>query len=131
MFIIPFTYHKTILENHKIFIHRFTILTIGGKQLWMENDSLHPIHDILQPNQIYLEKPPIKYNNYYLCQVDIKKTNLNEFYKWEEIELKEEECFCWRTFYTFGTELDLSNWLPIPKNESLDLQSIFEKIISS
>lgn len=131
MFIIPFTYHKTTLQNPKITIHRFIILTIGGKQLWTENDSLDPIHDILHPNQIYLETPPIKYENYYLCQVDITKTDMNEFYKWDEIELKDEECFCWRTFYTFGTEFDLSNWLPIPKNESLELESIFKKIISS
>jgi hypothetical protein len=131
MFIIPFTYEKTTLQNPKITIHRFIILTIGGKQLWTENDSLDPIHDILHPNQIYLKSSFIKYENYYLCEVDITKTDLNEFYKWEEIELKDDECFCWRTFYTFGTDLDLSNWLPIPKNESLELQPIFKQIISS
>lgn len=131
MFIIPFTHLKSTITQHQIHIHRFIILTIGGKKLWTENDLLDPMNDILQPNGIFLEKPPIKYNNYYLCQVDIKKTDLNEFYKWEEIDLKDEECFCWRTFYTFGNGLDLCSWLPIPKNESLGLDSIFQKIISS
>jgi hypothetical protein len=130
MFIIPFTYLKTVISPHQIHIHRFNILTIGGNQLWTENDSLDLINDILTPNSIYLEKQPIKYNNYYLCQVDILKTDLNEFYKWEEIELKDKDRFCWRMFYTFGSELDLCSWLPIPKNESLGLNSLFEKMIS-
>ena len=98
MFIIPFTYHKTTLQNPKITIHRFIILTIGGKQLWTENDSLDPIHDILHPNQIYLETPPIKYENYYLCQVDITKTDMNEFYKWDEIELRMRNVFVGERF---------------------------------
>jgi hypothetical protein len=131
MFIIPFTYLKSTITSHQINVHRFIILTIGGKQLWTENDSLDPLRDILHPNDIYLEKSPIKYKNYYLCQVDITKTNLNDFYKWEEIELEDKDCFCWRTFYTFGNELDLSSWLPIPKNESIGLDSIFQQIISS
>jgi hypothetical protein len=130
MFIIPFTYLKSTITQHQINIHRFIILTIGGNQLWTENDSLDPTHDILEPNGIFLEKPPINYKNYYLCQVDILKTNLNDFYKWDEIELKDKECFCWRTFYTFGNELDLSSWLPIPENESLGLTSLFQKMIS-
>jgi hypothetical protein len=131
MFIIPFTYLKSTITQHQIVVHRFIILTIGGNQLWTENNSLDPIHDILHPNDIYLEKPPIKYDNYYLCQVDITKTDLNDFYKWEEIELEDKNCFCWRTFYTFGNNLELSSWLPIPQNESIGLDSIFQEIISS
>lgn len=131
MFIIPFTHLKSTITQHNIDINRFTILTLGGKHLWTENDSLDLINDILHPNGIFLTKSPIKYKNYYLCEVDILKTDLNDFYKWEEIELKDEECFCWRTFYTFGNGLDLCSWLPIPENESLGLDSIFQKIISS
>jgi hypothetical protein len=118
MFIIPFT-HKIVSLN-QIQVHVFTILTIAGKYLWKENNSLHIINDILTPNDIYLLNKPIKHKDLYLCEVDSKKTELDNFYKWDEIDSKEEETFCWRTFYTFGQQQNDMSWLPIPSNENLE-----------
>lgn len=130
MFIIPFIYYKTALSQDSVNMYRFNVLTIGGTQLWAENDSLDPIIDILEPNGIFLEGQPIRYNNFYLCQVDPVKTDLNEFYKWDEIKWDDKELFCWRTFYTFGNQLDICSWLPIPKKESLELESVFKMILA-
>jgi hypothetical protein len=114
MFIVPFIYKKTIIQQLCITI--FKILTVGGKQLWVENDSFD-INDILTPNEIYTDKSPQKFGNIMLCSVDINKTNINDFYKWEDISLQDNDTFCWRTFYTFGEKENYTSWLPVPTNE--------------
>ncbi len=110
MFIIPFIHKHVLLNNITISI--FQVLTIGGTQLWSEDDSLC-VNDILTSNGIYTTD--IKIDVAYLCKVDVNKTNMSDFYKWEEIQ--DNETFCWRTFYAFGQKDDYSNWLPIPDNE--------------
>lgn len=97
----------------------FQILTVGGKELWVEDDSLDIENDILVPNGIYLCSPPtpLQQQGIFLCNVDTVKTNIADFYKWEEIQPNDSETFCWRTCYSFGEKNNYCNWLPIPINE--------------
>jgi hypothetical protein len=119
MFIIPFIYKTSIL--HALTIHQFKLLTIGGKMLWEEEDSFD-IQEILVPNGLYVESPPILRNGIYFCKVNTTKTNLTDFYEWDEISIDNQETFCWRTFYHFSDRKDATayhNWLPIPSTETM------------
>ena len=115
MFIIPFIHKQSVLD--KITISIFQILTVGGKELWTEDNSFNLENDILVPNGIFLEKSPIQNDNTFLCKVDVTKTNISDFYKWDEIKLEDKDIFCWRTFYTFGEKDNYCNWLPVPTNQ--------------
>jgi hypothetical protein len=118
MFIVPFTHD--IVDQNTIKINIVRILTIGGSALWEENNSLHLDNDILNPNDIYRRNKPLKFNkNTYLCEVDCEKTNISDFYKWEEIELNDSETFCWRT-YIYLTGSDNMTWLDIPETEKIN-----------
>lgn len=109
-------------------IHVIHVLTIGGAVLWKENSSLSLENDILHPNGIYLENKPIKWKDAYFCKVDTTKTEMNDFYQWNEIP-KESDMFCWRTFYTFGDKHVCDSWLPIPsKLEPYSCQDLFHVI---
>jgi hypothetical protein len=81
-----------------------TILTIGGETIWSEDDS-YSIEDILEPNGIYVKRS-IKEESIWLCEVDITKTKIDDFYQWTDIE--DDSLFCWRTFYVFDS-LSISN----------------------
>ena len=113
MFIIPFIYTKKQLSS--ITIHKFDILTIGGNEFWKEeievksNIELY-IEKILESNEIYLTKPIISNKDYYYCQVDSSKIDWSDYYYWKDI--KDEQIFCWRTFYLFGNAPSF-HWLPI------------------
>jgi len=112
MFIVPFIHKQNIVNN--IYINVFRILTVGGHEVWAEDDSAS-IADILTVNGIVTVVPPVKIDTTYFCKVDAEQTNMSDFYKWEEIE--DKDTFCWRTFYAFGQKENYSNWLPIPTNE--------------
>jgi len=119
-------------------IHIFQILTIGGTTMWKENPTASLEEDILHPNGIYLDKPVTKWKDVMLCHVDSKKTDMNDFYQWNELP-KESDTFCWRTFYTFGekeeknhTEYD--SWLPIPSQERMEpyrCKEVFDMIMNA
>jgi hypothetical protein len=113
MFIIPFI-HK-IRKVNTMTVHMIQILTIGGTTLWKESPSLQLEADILHPNGIYLEETPFQWKDVYFCKVDTTKTEMDDFYQWDEIS-KQSDMFCWRTFYTFGNELACDSWLPIPSH---------------
>lgn len=121
MFIVPFTH--TIVNNNDFNVNVIKILTIGGKDLWQENASLRIDDDILNPNDIYRTNDIINYdNNLQLCEVDCDKTNMSDFYKWEEVNLGDRDTFCWKTYYYFaGT--NKSSWLDVP-NEKIGKYSI-------
>ncbi len=130
MFILPFI-HNTI-NNNNFEVNIIKILTIGGKNLWEESDSLDIDKDILTPNDIYRKNNIIHINkNIYLCEVDIEKTKIEDFYKWEEIDINDSEIFCWRTYYYF-TDINKSLWLEIPDSEKIGkykIKEIIQKII--
>lgn len=107
MIILPYI-HKTNTVN-RIVVHSYTILTIGGVQLW-EESAIESIVDLLEANDLYADSIQ-KYNDIYLCSIDLQKTHIAEFYKWSEITETDTETFCWRTLFTFGEQ---QNWLPHP-----------------
>lgn len=118
MFIIPYFHNHKKLPN--TIVNLFTILTIGGKYVWEEDDNLDIEGEILYPNGIYLKNKPTKYGTIVLCNVDTDKTDINDFYKWNEIDKDDTSTFCWKTIYTFnGNTDDIKWWLPIPKEEKL------------
>jgi hypothetical protein len=108
MLIVPYI-HKVTNQNN-INIHSIRILTIGGKQIWEEKDSLNIDKDILNPNDIYRKNDIIKIDKkLILCEVDMEKTNINDIYKWSEIDINDNETFCWRDYiYFIGN--DNENW---------------------
>jgi len=117
MFIVPFI-HKVVTQNN-LQINVFKVLTIGGSELWEEENGLNIDKDILNPNDIYRGKKLIKLNKHInLCEVDVEKTKIDDFYMWQDIEFENKETFCWRTFM-YLTDLAGSNWLEIPETEKL------------
>lgn len=115
MIVAPFTY--TTYETSKgIEIHRITLLCQGGKQPWIEETQ--PIKDVLEPNGIFTKKSTtIALTNGDKCVlalVDTKKTDMSSMYSWHELDIKDDENLCWRTF-TFGTSSS-TQWLWFPKD---------------
>jgi len=134
MFIIPFT-HKTTIQN-KIKLNVIRILTIGGQELWEEYITKDIVSDFLEPNGLYTTNTPIiqfKGQDIYICEIDQDRTNLKDFYKWEEIPFSDSETFCWRTFVHI-TDLSDTIWLPIPNSEKMSgfrIQDIITTILES
>ena len=131
MFIVPFI-HKVTTHND-INVNVIKLLTVGGKNLWEENDSLNVDNDILTPNDIYRTGNIIKLGKkVQLCEVDINKTNIGDFYKWEELDINDRDTFCWRTFIILLGN-NGSNWLDTSAYDVLDGYSVkeFSRAISS
>lgn len=119
MFIIPYIRTKTAYNN--ILVNVIKILTIGGKSLWEEDNSFDINTDILEPNEIFVKSPPKiapLLSSHYLCEVDIHKTALNNFYKWDELPNTDNETFCWKS-YTYLTDIENNIWLHIPDTTML------------
>jgi len=127
MLIIPFIH---IITNEKnMNVHNIRILTIGGKYVWEESgweesgweesgrEESGNINDILNQNNIYCTNIKI-FDNIYLCKVDTKKTNINDMYKWNEIDINDNETFCWKDYiYFVGKNNEC--WLNLPKGEKI------------
>jgi hypothetical protein len=89
-------------------IDSFTILTIGGTMLWnTEETTSQSVKQLLAENDIAIHSLQ-KQKQIFLCKVDTEKTNMADFYKWNEVT---DSTFCWRTLYTFGQN---QRWLPHP-----------------
>ncbi len=117
MFILPFIHKVTSQPSFDINIIKF--FTVGGDNIWEEEKGLRIDKDILNPNDIYRKGKPIKIDaNLKLYEVDLTKTNVSDFYKWEEIDINDKEMFCWKTYYILtGKKND--NWLDIPEDEKI------------
>ena len=125
MFILPFIHSTTTVGTKEITC--IQILTIGGKTLWTEEDGLHIITDILEPNGLYVKSPPITREGIIFCPIDPIKTVLHDFYIWDDLPIDDQETFCWRRWYL------LVNQLPISPTEQLapfSVQQIMELILS-
>jgi hypothetical protein len=120
MLIVPFI-HK-ITEEKDMNIHNIKILTIGGKYLWEESEE--PTR-ILHSNNIY-SKHIVHYDNTYLCEVDLEKTDMNDMYHWNELDINDNETFCWRNYIYFSGK-NKECWLQYPKSEKMG--DIINKII--
>jgi hypothetical protein len=122
MFILPFTH--TITKQNNFEVITIKLLTIGGKQLWKEKSTLHLDRDILNPNDIYRKGNQLKIGkSLHLCEVDLERTNISDFYKWDELDINDSETFCWKSYvYLAGNNGD--SWLTIPSDEKLGKYSI-------
>ena len=123
MILLPYVH--TIKSINQIPVHSYMILTIGGKQLWIEDLKEDIIEDleveqILVNNDLYVDSIK-QHGDVYLCRINTEKTKMTDFYKWSEIT--DPSTFCWRTLYTFGEQ---QNWLPHPNNKigTLSYQTI-------
>ena len=122
MLILPFI-HNTVTQN-SIQVHTIKFLTIGGQHIWEEDKSLKLDEDILNSNDIYRKGPVIKFDKQLqICEVDMEKTQVTDFYKWEEVEFEDTETFCWR-MYIHLTGNNGDNWLDIPVSEMLGKYSV-------
>ena len=126
MLIVPFIHKITVEKDMNI--HNIRILTIGGKYLWNETGSKKNIESkYLNHNDIYCNNIG-KIDNMYLCKVDTEKTNITDLYKWNEIDINDNDKFCWRDYiYIIGKNKEC--WLNLPKNEKIDTINI-NKIIA-
>ena len=111
MIIIPFI-HK-ITNEKDMNIHSIRVLTVGGKDLWEESKG--SVKKILESNAIYSKKTKKK-DNVYLCEVDTVKTDIHDIYKWSELDINDNETFCWRD-YIFLRGKNNECWLQHPKSE--------------
>lgn len=111
-------------------IHQYHILTVGGQALWAEDIArISTVEaDYLEPSGIYLRNKPFVKENMIFCEVCTTKTNMKDFYTWNELLVEDTETFCWRTFYTFGSTE--ANWLPISNDFKClgTCQDLFETI---
>jgi hypothetical protein len=114
MKVLPF-----ILAKKKV--NTFTITSVnvflahGGKSVWKTEESgLLPLQTVLgdycEPNDIYGLKSYVDTENQTAyIQVDPEKTNLSEFYTWEEALHHSTKPECWRRFY-FIQDTDGADW---------------------
>ena len=119
MFIVPFICKVSKQDNMTIYsIH---VLTIGGTQLWEEEDHLRAKEDVLEPNDIYGKGDVLPVGNFRLCEVDTERTQISDFYKWKELPAHDHDTFCWRDFYHFvgKDQHHTDSWLDIPSKERL------------
>ena len=126
MLILPFIHN--IVSQNNIKVHTIKVLTIGGRHIWEEDNSLNLDRDILNSNDIYCKATHIKFDkNLQICEVDAAKTNISDFYNWEEIAFENTDTFCWRTYIHISGENN-TMWLDIPENEMLGAYSAKEII---
>lgn len=130
MLIIPFIHN--VVDQNSIQVHTIKVLTIGGRGIWEEDNSLNLDKDILNPNDIYRKGTTIKFDKQLqICEVNIEKTKISDFYKWDEIAFEDTETFCWRT-YVYLSGNGSANWLDIPASEILGkykIRDLIAKII--
>jgi len=124
MFIVPFI--CKVSKQHNMTIYSIHILTIGGTQLWEEEDHLRTQEDVLEPNDIYSKANIRTVDTLRLCEVDTDRTHIADFYKWSELPAHDRETFCWRDFYYIaGHKQDTQDsWLDIPSKERLGSISV-------
>lgn len=122
MFILP--YQSSSRPFQTIQMTTFRCLTVGGSHLWKEDDALDVVHDVLEPNGIYLLSPPVRIKDLVFCQVDASRTHLADHYQWDELPITDHQTFCWRTYYLMGNASNRTHWLPIPAEECLEPYSL-------
>lgn len=127
MLILPFIHN--VVDQNNIQIHSIKVLTIGGRGIWEEDNSLNLDKDILNPNDIYRKGTTIKFDKQLqICEVNTEKTKISDFYKWDEIPFEDIETFCWRTYVYLSGNCS-ANWLDIPVSEMLGKYKMRDLIV--
>lgn len=131
MFILPYVYHHRKLPH--LTVYEVSILTMGGTELWKEDDGMCVTTDILEPNGLSTHSCH-KYKDVVFCHVNESQLDMTEYFHWKESETKPDATlFCWRPFYLIASpspQCDL--WLPFPSTERLGpygCQELFAEIL--
>lgn len=109
MYLLPYYSTQSPLPGTTACIHIMHLLTIGGHDLWEEDDRLRVVEDILEPNGLYLSAPIQRIQSadhssvIIACPIDPCRTVIQDFYQWNEIPKEDHTTFCWRIFYRCGT----------------------------
>lgn len=126
MLILPFIHN--VVNQNSIQVHTIKVLTIGGRKIWEEDNSLNIDKDILNPNDIYRKGMPIIFDKQLqMYEVNTEKTKIDDFYKWDEIPFEDTETFCW-IVYAYISGNGSANWLDIPASEMLEKYKVKELI---
>ena len=113
MFILPF-HHSTHTVSPTTHLSTFQFLVIGRSTLWSE-EEMEIEADILHPNGIYLCDAPFRLGDTWLCPVDLERTHLDDFYRWEERAEADHDSFCWKTVYIMGSTPYQRDILSLPE----------------
>lgn len=98
MYLVPYIHTK--IKCGDVFLHSLQVfLADGGNSFWKTEESAPTLETIrkeyCEENGIYVKKIQVA-KQFAFCEVDGQRTNLNDFYKWNET--KQE---CWRMFSFF------------------------------
>ena len=104
MFVIPyFTKPSIPTVIDWAFIPLYIFLENKGRQLWSCEASEKEIVNSILPDNGFQVKKSWKEKDYLYVEIDIEKTNIQNFYSFEEVTQKKEKGTeeCWRRFFTF------------------------------
>lgn len=136
LFIIKMKLVPFILTKKKVNTFHVTscniFLSHAGKSVWKINEpetvSLQTIlQEYCEPNGLYVQKTFLdKLSQIIYLQIDTTKTNLSEFYSWEEALAHPNKPECWRKFYFIQDKEGADWWSPqgLIEGEIQDLGNI-------
>jgi hypothetical protein len=110
-------YILTKRETKDFTFWKFTVfLSFAGKSIWEESGPLSKSviqHDYCELNGLYAKDIVIDPKKQLaLIQIDTQKTNLSEFYIYEEALQKPDKPECWRSFYFIQDKGQIFWWSP-------------------
>lgn len=115
MKLIPFYLRESFKNSFKI--QTLTLfLGYAGKSVWTTEESgflnsEQILKNYCEPNGIFVKSIHIEKDRAYI-EVDEQKTNLSEFYTWEEALRKPGKPECWRRFYFLHDKEGGEWWSP-------------------
>lgn len=104
MFVIPY-FTKPFLSStiDWAFLPTYIFLDNKGKQPWTCDESVEEILQTILPDNGFVYTKYEKHGNFLFVEIDSTKTNLQNFYSFEEVTKQKtkgtEEC--WRRFFLF------------------------------
>jgi hypothetical protein len=100
MKLVPYTYESKKRLTKQIHIIR---VLMEGNQIWTEETvQSDPIHQALQPNDLYVQHDFSEADLHYF-QIDVSKTDLTTMYDYKERE-PTTTTLCWNTFHIITDE---------------------------
>ena len=115
MKLVPFFLRESF--KHTFHIHiLYVFLGYAGKSVWTTEESAllsteEIVNNYCEPNGIVGKGIRIEKDIAYI-EVDDKKTNIADFYTWEEALQKPAKPECWRRFYFFHDKEGGEWWSP-------------------
>ncbi len=104
MFVIPYFTKPTIETTIDwAFLPVYIFLDNKGRQLWLCEESEKEILQVVLPENGFYVKSHWKEGDRLFVEIDTEKTNIQNFYSFEEVTRKKEKGTeeCWRRFFVF------------------------------